>query len=252
MPRSGEIGLHFIDSHMHLSDYPDPQEALKFASTADILLVSAGVGTDSSARTLSISDRNPSRVKAFVGVHPSEAEKERTASWVEGCLAGASGVGEIGLDPKYSELTGRSLQMELFQEQLAFAEKAEKPVQVHSRGAERECLEVLATFRLRAVQLHWFQKEELVRIANEKEYYVSFGPALIVSKRLRRMAAAWERGRIMVESDGPVRFTLLGGAGGPWLIPSVVFKLAQVLGSSFEETARAVVNNSLTFLGEKA
>ncbi len=244
--------MRFIDSHVHLSDYADTSQIMKLASSAGVLLISAATGATSSTRTVSLARENPSSVRAFVGVHPSEAEKERTAAWVESYLGSASGVGEIGLDPKYSEVAQTSIQMGLFREQLAFAERSGKPVQVHSRGAERVCLGELATFRLPAVQLHWFEGDELLRVANERGYYVSFGPALIFSKKLQRMAAAWDRERVLVESDGPVSFTPLGGAGGPWLVPSVLFKLAEVLRSPFEEMSRTVLDNNLRFLGEKA
>ena len=244
--------MRLIDSHVHLSDYPDPSLPVKWASSVGILLVSAGVGAESSARTLSISAASPAFVRTFVGLHPSEAEKEKTVGWVEECLGSASGVGEIGLDPRYSEVSGTSLQMKLFEEQLSLAESCNKPVQVHSRGAERECLEVLSTFRLPAVQLHWFQRNDLARAASERGYYTSFGPALIISKKLQGMAAAWDIERVMAESDGPVRFTPFGGANGPLLVPSVVFKLAQAIRSTFDEASRVVRGNSLRFLGEKA
>jgi TatD DNase family protein len=142
--------------------------------------------------------------------------------------------------------------MRVFREQLELAEKMVKPVQVHSRGAAMECLEVLSTLRVPSVQLHWFQEESLVRGANDRGYYVSFGPALLFSKKLRRMARAWGTDRILVESDGPVGFDPLGGAGGPLLVPSVAFELARLGRSTFEETVSTLRSNGLRFLGEKA
>ena len=249
LPPRGWTDLRFIDSHVHLGDYVDVRQQLAFATACRGLLVSAGTDSRSSARGVALSSERPSLVKAFVGVHPSEAERESGPDWLEGMLRGAAGVGEIGLDPKYSAVGRDGAQMRLFRLQLGLAEKAGKPVQVHSRGAERECLEVLGTFDLEAVLLHWFQGEEGLAGASDKGYYVSFGPAMLVSKKLRRIASAWDRGHVLVESDGPVSFAALGGAGGSWLIPSVVFGLAGLFGSPYEETARRIATNSSEFLG---
>jgi Tat protein secretion system quality control protein TatD with DNase activity len=69
----------------------------------------------------------------------------------------------------------------------------------------------------------------------------------LVSKKLQKMAKAWGRDRVLVESDGPVRFAALGGVGGSWLVPTVVFKLAELFGCTFEEAREALVRNGLNF-----
>jgi TatD DNase family protein len=220
---------------------------LSFASSASTLLATAGTDSSSSLHGLSLSRKHPGLVRAFVGVHPSEAERERDLGWLEEALREAAGVGEVGLDPKYSAVNGGSPQMKLFLSQLEAAERAGKPVHAHSRGAERECLDALGTFRVRNVLLHWFQGEKEVAEADGKGYYVSFGPALLVSKKLQRIAKAWGRDRILAESDWPVAFAALGGAGGSWLVPTVVFKLAELLGCTFEEAREALLSNGLRF-----
>jgi len=53
----------------------------------------------------------------------------------------------------------------------------------------------------------------------------------------------------MVETDFPVSFAPLGGARGSWLVPSVLFKLAEVWRMGFEETRETTCRNSLRFLG---
>ena len=247
MPGGDKPGLRFVDSHCHLADYVDPGEVLSFASSTRTLIVTVGTGLSSSLHGVSLSREHPGLVRAFVGVHPSETERERDLGWLDGALREATGVGEVGLDPKYSDVNRSSPQMKLFLSQLEAAEKAGKPVQMHSRGAERECLDALGTFDVKKVLLHWFQGEKEVAEADGRGYYVSFGPALLVSKKLQRMAAVWGRDRIVVESDGPVRFAALGGVGGSWLVPTVVFKLAELFSCTFEDTRDALLRNGLDF-----
>ena len=252
MPPEAPPRPRFIDSHVHLASYPDPAQCLALAGQAPILLLTAGTGMADSLKGLELCDRNPPLVRSFVGLHPSEVLKERATTWVEEALQRASGLGEVGLDPKYSETGPGTPQMAAFEAQLRLAEASGKPVQVHSRGAERACLDTLGSFRLGPVLLHWFQGEPLASEAAERGYYVSVGPALLVSKKIRRIAGAWPPDRILAESDGPVGFAGLGGAAGPFAVPSVVFELSRILGTGFEEAARATVANGLAFLGSKA
>lgn len=199
--------------------------------------------------TLEIAMREPVLVKAFLGVHPSEAEAGDDLGWFEGALHEATGAGELGLDPKYSEVSPKSSQMTAFVRQLEAVEKARKPVQVHSRGAERECLEVLSSYDVKSVLMHWFQGEAEQREADDRGYFVSFGPALLHSKRLQRMAISLNPAFVLAESDGPVTFVSLGGAGGPSLIPTVVFALAELWKQTFSEVEERLLWNGLSYLG---
>lgn len=222
---------------------------LSFARANDMLLLSSGVDRHSSERILGLAREHPDVVQAFVGIHPSEAGKGLDLSWLQSALKDASGAGEIGLDPKYSSLGTESPQMKAFEAQLAAAEKAGKPVQVHSRDAERACLDVLSSIRLKSVLMHWFQGEELVGVIRDRGYFVSFGPALIYSKKLQRIASSSDPRLVLSETDGPVAFEALGGVQGPSLVPSVVFKLAELWRVSFEEGRESISRNGFRYLG---
>jgi TatD DNase family protein len=242
--------MRFVDSHVHLCEYQETFEILSTARSTETLLLSSGIDRRSSLRTLEIARAAPGLVKAFVGVHPSEAQLETDLEWFEAALGEAAGAGELGLDPKYSEVVTHSPQMAVLIRQLEVVEKAGKPVQLHTRGAERECLELLRSYRLRAVLLHWFQGESNLGKAEERGYFVSFGPALLQSRRLQRMASSLEPSQVLAESDGPVSFAALGGVGGPSLIPTVAFKLAWLWNLTFSEAEKRLLSNTLGYLGE--
>ena len=134
--------------------------------------------------------------------------------------------------------------------QLDKADLLGKPVQVHSRGAEATCLEVLETYSLRAVLLHWFEGEEMIeRAVSIPHSFFSFGPAILYSKKLSRIARKCPEEMVLTESDGPVPFGPLGGARGPGLIPSVALKLSELWGESFDETTSRLAENAERYLG---
>jgi TatD DNase family protein len=243
--------VRFVDSHLHLAEYENRDRIVAYALSSETLLLSAAVGKDSSVSNLEQSKIYPGTVRAFVGVHPSEVSDGISLEWMPEAVAEAAGVGETGLDPKYSEVSDDSVQMKFFLAQLRLAEEQGKPVQVHSRGAERTCAEKLASFGLRKVLLHWFEGEEIASLMADRGYFVSFGPALLYSKKLSRIATEYPEDLVLTETDGPVEYTPLGGVCGPFLIPSVVFRLAELRKKRFDEMAELVLTNSLSFLGEE-
>lgn len=243
------LPVRFLDSHLHLSDYPEPRQVVQSSVRNGLLMFAVSVDEKSSSRNLALAKGNNEWVRAFVGVHPSEAGKVGDIEWLEDRLREATGLGEVGLDPKYS-VTGRgSRQSQVFEAQLTAAERRGKPVQVHARGTESACLGALARFKLPGVLLHWFEGEEHAKEVQGRGYFVSFGPALIYSRKLQRAAASIERNLVLTETDGPVPFRPFGGAEGPLLVPSVVFRLSQIWSTSFEEAADTVFLNGLRYLG---
>ncbi len=241
--------VRFIDSHVHLADYPEVWSLQAFASASETLLLAAGVDRDTSSRCLELAQLNPLTTRAFVGVHPSEALAGDT-TFVSEIAPRATGIGEIGLDPKYSDTSPGGAQMKAFLRQLEVAEALGKPVQVHTRGAAAECLERLSSYRLGRVLLHWFDEEGLATEAASRGFYVSFGPAILYSKRTARIADAYPDELILTESDGPVGFKPLGGVHGPTMVPTVVFRIAEIKRRPFEEVAELVCRNGSAYLGE--
>jgi len=244
--------LAFCDAHLHLGAYADAEGSTALARGAKIVLYSASTDLPDSERNLELARKSPDLIKAFVGVHPSEAGKGFEEEELESLSRHATGIGEVGLDPKYSAVAEGSAQLRIFRVQLELAERLGRPVQVHSRDAEQACLENLESFDPPSVLLHWFQGSEVAPKAAAKRYYVSFGPAILYSKKLAGIARSYPSDLILTESDAPVTYSPLGEAvSGPSLIPSVVFFLSQLLGLDFAETASMVSENSRRYLDGK-
>lgn len=240
--------MRFVDSHLHL-DGAEAGDVLALARSNGTLLLTCGVDRRTSAAGLRLAEADPDNVKAFVGVHPSEVLTERSLGWLARALEKAAGLGEVGLDPRYSGIGARSVQLKAFESQLEAAERKGRPVQVHSRGAERECLDALAGFSLRSVLMHWLQGEVTLPEVMERGYFVSFGPALLYSRKLQRMAAKSDPSQVLAETDSPVPYGPLGGAHGASLVPSVVFRLAEAWGVRFEEARMMTSQNAMRYLG---
>ena len=248
IPRWPRRGVRFADSHLHL-DSAESDQIVANTEGAGALLLACGVDRETSERVLAYSAGHPGTVKPFVGLHPSEAGKGGGPSWVPGLLERALGLGEVGLDPSYSPTGEGSAQLGAFREQLRAAEARRVPVQVHSRGAESQALDVLGSFRTGPVLMHWLEAEEALPAAIQRGYFVSFSPALLYSKKLQRLARRCDPALALAESDSPVAYAPLGGVHGPTLVPSVAFRLAELWGMPPLDAISLTSGNAERFLG---
>ena len=149
--------MRFVDSHLHLTE-EDLPTLMPLSLSNQTLLVTCGVDRKTSQEALQLAGRYPGKVAAFVGIHPSEAEKSADMGWLRSALAGAAGLGEVGLDPGYSPVSPGGAQMKVILVELELAERLRKPAQIHSRDAEAAVLDVLGGFELPSVLMHWLER----------------------------------------------------------------------------------------------
>jgi len=247
-----------LDAHVHLSD-PELLEAegiiLPACVKANIACACVSADPSTSAESLKLGQRWPGTVFPFIGLHPWEVDEGRlraTLELLEDPGLAISGVGEIGLDGRAMKEKGREAVLRAFELQLRVAERKGLPVSVHCRDAVAETLEVLSTFSLRRVLLHWFTGEAgQLSQAMQRGWYVSVGPSLLYSKRSAEVAASADRELLLIESDGPVRYgdLLEGRPATPLILPSVLLKLSQLWGMRPEDVEVQLERNGRLYLG---
>ena len=196
------------DTHAHLDACAEPAEELVARANAAGVgrIVSVGSGLESCRQTLAIA-RAHEGVFAALGIHPHQASEPDAARLDElrELLQDerAVAVGETGLD-FYRDYAPHDRQRDLFDRQLALADELRKPVVVHTRDAANATADALEAFRGRVV-LHCFSSAELVPVALERGYYVSFAGNVTYPKaeELREAARAIPRDHLLAETDSP-------------------------------------------------
>jgi TatD DNase family protein len=211
-------------------------------------------------RNLEIALRLRGAIIPFVGLHPeilaiggkslTEAGLETEVGRLSELLSRAQGLGEIGLDPKYGK---ERMQKMLFESQLELAERhPDLPVCIHSRDSSQKVIEILSTYHLQnEILFHWFSgsTSELQKLQS-RGCYVSFGPALIFSKRLQRLSTEADQSSILPETDSPLVLQSLVGASfiSPFAVTSVIFKFSELLHSQFSDTMLLMEENTNRYL----
>lgn len=240
-----------IDTHAHLDVLADPlADVLARARAGGVnRVVTIGTGIESSRAALGLADEHDG-VFAALGIHPHDAAG-RDADRVDELMAllaheRAVAVGETGLD-HYRDYAPRAAQLELFERLVALAGELGLPVVVHSRSAARETAGVLAGFA-GTVILHCFSEPELLPVAIDRGYYVSFAGNVTYpnAAELRTAAAAAPLERLLVETDCPYLSPqpVRGRANEPAHVVHTLEVLAAARGMSASELAAVVDANA--------
>lgn len=244
------------DSHAHLDACDEPAATLvERARAAGVTrVVTIGTGIDSCRAALEIADANEG-VFAALGIDPHRAatpEAGRVAELIE-LLAhpNAVAVGETGLDTVRHFATPLE-QRRLLDAHLALADELDLPVVIHNREADDETAAALEPFR-GTVVLHCFSSPELVSVAVERGYYVSFaGNATYPNAaRLREASLSVPVDRVLVETDSPYLSPqpVRGRPNEPANVAHTIRVLAEARGVEARELAAATHANAATAFG---
>ena len=246
------------DAHIHLSDDEFSKDMPFILNCMDKLRIRAccvSVDLRSSKKTLELGQQS-NLILAFVGIHPEKAspnDLEPVVNLIEENLKYISGIGEIGLDKTYvSDADGFKNQELVFHKMLSLAEKLRKPISIHSRATLEEILAILPSYSISGILLHWFAgSKKQLKTVMEREYFVSYGPAMLYAKDKQVLLSETSLQRILVETDGPVKFSRCFGfkVGQIAFLPSVVFCAAKVLRTTYDDIYNQIEQNCKHYLG---
>ena len=249
-------GALMYDTHVHLSDpeyIPYIDAITQSMEKTHIAACCVSMDESDSARTLDLADKHK-MILAFVGVHPEKASggADNLLRIIDENVERIAGIGEIGLDPTLAADEAEYTQQKcVFDEFLNAAEKYRMPVSIHSRKSIDDVLDALSTHSVRSACLHWYDgNKKQLRRAVDAGLYLGFGPVMVYANDKKSLLAKTPQDRILVETDGPVRFSRCFGMRSAQItfIPSIIYAASQALGLAYEETEHILRENSGCFL----
>ena len=212
-------------------------------------IVTIGTGIESSRAAVAIAEEVDG-VWAAVGIDPHQAGTTEAARVDElrELLAHPKvvAVGETGLD-SVRQFASPLDPRRLFDTQLALASELGFPVVVHSREAASETAAALEGFA-GTVILHCFSSPELLPVALDRRYYVSFAGNVTYPKAedLRDAARAVSLDRLLVETDTPYLAPqpVRGRSNEPAYLVHTIAALAGARGDEVQVVAEATHGNA--------
>jgi TatD DNase family protein len=244
-----------IDTHAHLDALDDPDAAVAHARDAGVArILTVGTSVEGCRRALELADVHD-EVYAILGIHPHEAglATERDVAQVRELLEHpkAVAVGETGLD-WFRDYAPRDAQVRLFAQLLVVAADIGKPAVIHTRAADIDTLDMLASFD-GTVVLHCFSSPHLLETALERRWYVSFAGNATFPKAVDLRLAARETpaDRILVETDSPYLApqAVRGKRNEPAYVMHTLAALAEARNEDARELERQIERNAAECFG---
>jgi TatD DNase family protein len=251
-----------IDVHCHLEqkDYDaDRDEVIEKCKKELKAVITSCVHPKDSDITLQMTEKYKNFVFASYGIHPeyikeiSQKEIDEAIEFISKNKDKVVAIGEIGLDFWWSkEEDWQKKQRELFVQMIGVAKELRKPMIVHSREANEECLRILEQEDAKNVDMHMFEEHKLIQRVVDNGWFVSINTIVLRSKNHRKIGRDCTLERIMLETDAPWLSPkkILEGIddrNDPTSIRMVAEKIAELKKLPFDEVWRKCGENAKNF-----
>ncbi len=244
----------FVDVHSHLyfKDFDkDRDDVIKRAEVAGVVtIINAGVDHASNLAALSLAEKYPV-VKATLGIYPTEVAKmsdkalDDEIAFIRKQKNNIIGVGEVGLDFKETtDEEGKQKQIAGFKKILTSLEDLDMPFIIHSRKAERECIDILEELKIKKVNFHCFcGKFKLVKRIEENGWTASLPANIDKSQQFQGVAELLSIGNILTETDAPYLTPRGELRSEPSFIPETIKTIATIKKMDVSEVQKNIFLN---------
>jgi TatD DNase family protein len=177
-------------------------------------IISVGMSVTSQERVIQLGEKYPSLYPAL-GIHPEEVkmnkdlevELDKVIEFIRKHEQEICGIGEIGLDQHFIK--------------------------------DKD----LCSYDIPNVNLHWYTgPERFVKKGIDRGYFFSFNPAINYSPPVKRYIQMVDKEHILLESDGPVKFS--GQIGKPSMIQEVLNKISKIKNIPIDELENQIERNT--------
>jgi len=246
--------MELIDTHCHLF-YDDLKNDLDIVlNRAQELgvnrFICVGTNMEDSRECLGLAETYEN-IYASVGVHPHDA-KDAPEDYLDQIadlitFPKMIALGEIGLD-YFRNISEPDIQQNVFREQLALAQRLQKPVIFHNRNADADVLKILSEFPDVTGVAHCFSSDlKTAKTFIDLGFYISFsGNLTYKNSHLPDVAKELPLEKLLVETDSPYLSPVpyRGKPNEPGRTRFVAEKLAEIHGVTLEIIAEKTTTNA--------
>jgi len=155
-------------------------------------------------------------------------------------------IGEVGLDYHWiHESHWRIKQKKIFKQFIELANTLEKPLVIHSRKAESDCIDILERFAKVPILMHCFagNMSETTRVI-DLGWMISIPTAVVNRKKHRKIARKAPLEQIVAETDSPFLSPIPRKRNEPANVKYAIEELANLKHLSFEEVDTITTRNA--------
>lgn len=252
-----------IDVHCHLSfdsfkeDLDQVIERAKKSGMTAILC--SGVDHKTNREVLELSKKYEI-VKASLGIYPLDAvglghydntPRERKKFDVDAEIEfirknkdKIMAIGEVGLDKSPEGDCKLEEQIKVFRKTISLAQEIKKPLVVHTRKAEKECIGILEEMKANNVVLHCFTGNmKLVERAEKLGYSFSIPSIIIRLKHFQELVERVSLNNLLTETDAPYLSPIKGERSEPSFVKETIKKISEIKKIEEIEVEKIIFSN---------
>ncbi len=247
--------IYIINTHSHVNMLRETNIDEAIQNAIDNKIVT--IVPSSSAQDIFDTDKFIKKyndVYGYVGVFPEEVKdfSDKTLSDMEEIIKSNPkiiGIGEIGLD-YYWDKSFKELQKEVFIKQIEFANQMNLPLNIHSREAHLDTLEILKKYNKNSTAImHCFSGSlEFARECIKEGIYIALGGVVTFknAKKTKEVAKNIPLEFLLLETDDPylAPVPFRGKENQPMYVKYVAEEIANLRGITPEEVAKTSTENA--------
>ena len=248
--------MSWIDVHTHINMLENNSDQVVESALAGGIerLITIGTELDDLKTVMQLVDKHSPYVYGTLGYHPHEADHfcDEAREFMKQNLSHPRivAVGEIGLDYYYDN-SDREAQKKVFDEQMGYAKKFGLPVEIHTRDAEEDTIEILKKYQDEVKGLlHCFTGTQwLADEALKLGFNISISGVVTfkTAEALRETVKTVPLDRIHLETDAPflTPVPFRGKKNAPEMMIHTAKLVAELKGVSLDELQKQTRENAL-------
>jgi len=246
-----------IDTHTHIYDdvfEQDREEVLLRAEKAGVnIVITVAEELKDARKNLELIAKYP-QLKAAAGLYPSHLDLNAASEMLDFIRTYREkivAIGEVGLDYwVVKEENQREIQREIFTKFIALSLELDLPLNVHSRSAGSQTVDMLLKNGAKKVQLHAFDgKASRALPAVEANYYFSVPPSILHSRQKQKLVKQLPLSCLLIETDSPVLGPVPKERNEPANAALVIESIARIKNVNSREVFETCFQNTLKLYG---
>lgn len=261
--------MNLVDVHCHLihKEFADElDEVIERSQKAGVKkIVVSGVNPPANKEVLKLAEKYPEIIRASLGIYPIDAlgkaegetglprqtepiDLPKEFSFLEKNKEKIVSIGEVGMDFHWADKEETyEKQAENFRKIIRFALKINKPLVIHSRKAEKECVEILIeeikNNEIKVVQHCFSGRKSLIKMASEAGHYFSIPPVITKAQNFQVLVEMVPLTQLLTETDAPWLSPYPGKKNEPAYVLESLKKIAEIKKISVEAAAEQIWKN---------
>src|SRR3989344_4330694 len=146
--------------------------------------------------------------------------------------------------PTNKEVLELSKKNKIIQQIIEFSKEIKKPLVIHSRKAEKECIELLEKNNCKKVNLHCFTgKLKLAKKAEELGFYFSIPAICVRLQHFQEIIRRTNINNLLTETDAPYLTPEIGRSSEPKDVLETIRIISKIKNLDLEETKKIIFKN---------